>query len=79
MGLIDADPYSRRVIGCAIEVHRTLGPGFLESIYEACLCGELTDAGLAFNRQQRIPIIYKGQSIDYDLIAGVVVEASLIL
>ena len=79
MGLIDVDPYSRRVIGCAIEVHRTLGPGLLESIYEACLCRELSHAGLAFVRQQRLPVIYKGEPIDCDLIADVVVEASLIL
>jgi GxxExxY protein len=79
MGLLDIDPYSRRVIGCAIEVHRTLGPGLLESIYEACLCRELFREGLAFVRQQRLPVIYKGEPIDCDLIVDVVVEASLIL
>jgi GxxExxY protein len=79
MGLMDVDPHSRRVIGSAIEVHRTLGPGLLESIYEACLCRELVRAGLAFIRQQRLPVIYKGEPIDCDLIADVVVETSLIL
>src|ERR1700730_2052488 len=79
MGLMDVDLYSRRVIGCAIEVHRTLGPGLLESIYEVCLCRELASAGLPFIRQQRLPVIYKGEPVDCDLIADVVVEASLIL
>jgi GxxExxY protein len=79
MGLIEADTYSRRVIGCAIEVHRTLGPGLLESVYEACLCRELSRAGLAFIRQQRLPVIYKGEHVDCDLIADIVVETSLIL
>jgi GxxExxY protein len=77
--LIDADPVSHRVIGCAIEVHRNLGPGLLESVYEACLCRELSRAGLAFIRQRRIPVIYKGEPIDCDLIADIVVEQSLIL
>jgi GxxExxY protein len=79
MGLMDVDPFSRRVIGCAIEVHRTLGPGLLESVYEACLCRELAQAKLAFVRQQKIPVIYKGEPVQCDLIADVVVEASLIL
>lgn len=79
MGLIDADPYSRRVIGCAIEVHKILGPGLLESVYEACLCRELLNAGLAFVRQKRLPVIYKGEPVDCDLIADVIVEARLIL
>jgi GxxExxY protein len=42
------DPLSRQVIGCAIEVHRTLGPGLFESVYEECLCHELGQAGLTF-------------------------------
>jgi GxxExxY protein len=58
MALIEADPFSRRVIGCAIEVHRTLGPGLLESVYEACLCIELEQQGLAFQRQPPLPVIY---------------------
>jgi GxxExxY protein len=75
----DVDPFSRRVIGCAIEVHRTLGPGLLESIYEACLCRELTDAGIAHIRQQRLPVIYKGEPVECDLVADIVVENSLLL
>jgi GxxExxY protein len=51
---------SEKIIGCAIEVHREMGPGLLESVYEECLCHELSQAGLAFVRQERVPIRYKG-------------------
>jgi GxxExxY protein len=70
---------TRRVIGCAIEVHRTLGPGLLESVYEACLCHELTWAGIAHARQQKLPVIYKGDHVDCDLKIDVIVEQSLVL
>jgi len=79
MELIDAEPYSRRVIGCAIEVHKVLGPGLIEAVYEACLCQELASAGLAFVRQQKLPEIYKGQRLDCDLRMDVVVEDTLLL
>ncbi len=64
MDLIEAEPYSRQVIGCAIEVHKTLGPGLIELIYEACLCQELAAAGLAFVRQRKLPVVYKCQRLD---------------
>ena len=67
------------IIGCAIEVHRQLGPGLLEGTYEAALCIELQNAGMNFVRQPLFPVVYKGQTIgEYrlDLIIGdaVVVE-----
>ncbi len=77
--LLDAEPFSRQVIGCAIEVHRTLGPGLLESIYEACLCRELADARLNFTRQAELPVFYKGQPIDCDLRMDIVVEDALVI
>ena len=55
---------SRRIIGAAIEVHRTLGPGLLETAYEACLEYELTQTGLAVERQKLLPIAYKTVEID---------------
>ena len=73
------DPYSWRVIGCAIEVHRTLGPGLMESVYEACLCHELTLAGLRFERQRKVPVVYKDSRLDLDFRADVVVEDALLL
>ena len=70
---------SRRVIGCAIEVHRALGPGLLESVYESALCRELDWAGLAHQRQAMLPIAYKGEPLDCDLRADLIVEQSLIV
>jgi GxxExxY protein len=52
------------VIGSAIEVHRNLGPGLLESAYEECLCYELALAGLAFQRQVELPIHYKSVKLN---------------
>ena len=52
------------VIGCAIEVHRALGPGLLESVYQACLSQELLHAGHAFKEQVAIPIQYRGVRLD---------------
>jgi GxxExxY protein len=53
-------PLTERIIECAIEVHRHLGPGLLESIYESALCFELTTSGLTFKRQIGVPLHYKG-------------------
>lgn len=55
----ETNSLSRQIIGCAIEVHRSLGPGLLESIYEECLFWEICDSGLAVSRQRSIPIVYK--------------------
>jgi GxxExxY protein len=54
---------THRIIGCAIEVHRVLGPGLLEPNYESALSIELSDAGLTFKRQVLIPALYKGRLI----------------
>ena len=70
---------TQKVIGCAIEVHRTLGPGLLEIVYETCLCRELALAGIGFVRQQKLPILYKGEPVDCDLKIDVIVEQSLVL
>lgn len=51
------------VIGAAIEVHRTLGPGFLEAVYERALCVELSLRGMSFRQQHPVKIIYKGQDV----------------
>ncbi len=54
---------TERIIGCAIEVHRTLGPGLLELTYEEALCLELGDANIKYLRQVPFPILYKGRSL----------------
>ncbi len=72
------DPLTWNIIGAAIEVHRELGPGLLESLYEDALCYELDEAGLSFQRQKPISVKYKSLSIG-NLIADVVVEDKVIL
>ena len=67
------DTLSEQVIGCGIEVHRELGPGLFESIYESALCIELRAAGLSFKRQVSLPLWYKGELLGEhrpDLIVG---------
>ena len=60
----DADnAITERIIGCAMEVHRELGPGLFETVYESALCLELRAAGLPFKRQVGVPLLYKGQLI----------------
>ncbi len=55
---------SKLIIGAAIEVHRNLGPGLLESAYEQCLAFELAERNVRFERQKAIPVVYKGNSLD---------------
>jgi GxxExxY protein len=75
----DNDRLTERVIGLAIEVHRQLGPGLLESAYEECLCYELGQAELAFRRQVALPIVYKSVRLDCGYRLDVAVENRLIL
>ena len=70
---------SERVIGAAIEVHRALGPGLLESAYEECLCHEFKLADLRFERQKPLPVVYKGMSLDCGYRIDLVVEGVIIL
>ena len=63
-----------RIIGCAIEVHRNLGPGLLESVYEECLCYELSQIGLRFERQVHLPVTYKGIKLECGYKLDLVVE-----
>ena len=61
------DIVTRPIIGAAIEVHRHLGPGLLESVYERCLCDELERRGIPFVRQARVPVFYKDRDLDCEL------------
>src|SRR6516162_1654966 len=72
------DRLTEKVIGLAIEVHRQLGPGLLESAYEECLCLELQEAGLAFRRQVPLPIIYKSVRLDCGYRFDLLIEDQLI-
>ncbi len=70
---------SHRVLGLCLEVHRELGPGLLESAYEEALAYEFTQAGLAFERQRDMPLLYKGIKLNCGYRLDFVVEGKLIL
>jgi GxxExxY protein len=61
--MADINALTEKIIGCAIEVHRQLGPGLLESTYEAAMAIELESSGIRFERQVVYPVLYKGRSI----------------
>lgn len=70
---------TEKVIGAAIEVHRHLGPGLLESAYEECLCYELSRLGLRFQRQVHLPVEYKGVHLDCAYRLDLLIEDDVIL
>ena len=70
---------SSKIIGAAIEVHKNLGPGLLESTYEECLCFEMTLRGLSFKRQDPLPIVYKGTKLDCGYRLDIIVENAVII
>jgi GxxExxY protein len=76
---MENDPLTEKIIGAAIEVHRVLGLGLLESAYEECLCHELHLNGIAFIRPQLLHVVYKGVRPDCGYRLDVVVEARVIV
>ena len=62
--LLDINKTTESIIGAAIEVHRYLGPGLLESAYEECLCEELIGRNILFKRQVALPVVYKSKKLD---------------
>jgi len=73
------DELSRRVIGCALEVHKNLGPGLLESSYEQCLAYELSKERINFELQKNLPLKYKTIQLDCGYRVDCIVEKQLIL
>jgi len=67
------------IIGAAIEVHRTLGPGLLESIYQKCLAAELSDRGLKFEAEKPVPVRYKHHTFDSELKYDFLVEGQVVV
>jgi len=65
---------AKKIVDAAYAVHRALGPGLLENIYEVCFCHELTERGLSFRRQVVVPIVYDGITFDEGLRLDVLVE-----
>ncbi len=70
---------TEQIIGAAIEVHRSLGPGLLESAYEECLCHELSLRSISFRRQVPLPVQYKGVNLDCGYRIDILVEDAVIL
>jgi len=70
---------TEQIIGAALEVHKALGPGLLESVYEECLCHELHLRGLSFQRQVVVPVIYKKVALDCGYRLDLIVEDTVIL
>ena len=70
---------TQRIIGCAMEVHRLLGPGLLESVYEEALCHEFQLQGVPFKRQQRVPVRYKGVVLPAELRLDLIVDGRVIV
>lgn len=79
MTLDDLNKISKHVLDAAIDVHKQLGPGLLESVYEYCLCKELDLRNINYKRQVRIPILYKNEPVGIDYIIDILVEDELIL
>jgi GxxExxY protein len=73
------DQITRRIIGAAIEVHKALGPGLLESAYQACLAFELRQSGLAVEEQKPLPVVYKGTKLDCGYRIDLLVENVIVV
>jgi GxxExxY protein len=67
------------IIDAAMQVHRELGPGLLESVYEVCLIEELKNRGLEVQSQVRLPIVYKGKELNKDFVIDLLVENKIVI
>ena len=76
---MDENELSNKIVGAVIEVHRTLGPGLLESTYEGCLYHELSLNQIPFERQVMMPVVYKGNLLDYGYRVDIIVDNKVIL
>ena len=75
----DINQLTYQIIGCAYEVHKTLGPGLLESTNETCLCYELEKAGIKYEKQKELIINYKGVRLDNGYRIDILVENDIII
>jgi GxxExxY protein len=76
---MEFDCLSRQIIGCAIEVHKLLGPGLLESAYEECLVYELNRLGIQVARQRPVPVVYKEIKLDCGYRLDLIIEGEIII
>lgn len=77
--LAELDALTEKVIGCAIEVHRTLGPGLLESVYRECMIIEMLGQQLSVQSERHVPLEYKGQRIKGQLKLDLLVEGCVVV
>ena len=77
--MADLNEITERIIVAAIEVHRVLGPGLLESAYEECLCHDLTLSGISFERQRPLPVEYKGIQLECGYRFDLLVENAVVV
>ena len=75
----DVEDLSRSLVDSAFKVHQTLGPGLLESVYEACLCVEFGKRGIGYETQALVPLVYEGVKIEAGLRVDLLVEKRVIL
>lgn len=76
---MEPNQITEKIIGCAIEVHKILGPGLLESVYEECLSYELITSGLTILRQVAVPIVYKDLRLEQGYRIDILVENSVVV
>ncbi|HNX43764.1 MAG TPA: GxxExxY protein [Bacteroidales bacterium] len=76
---MEINQITEKVIACAIEVHKRLGPGLLESVYEECLSYELMSAGLAIERQVPVPVVYKEIKLECGYRIDILVERTVLI
>ena len=76
---MEINQITEKIIGCAIEVHKILGPGLLESAYEECLAFELSNAGLKNERQKPVPVVYKKIKLECGYRIDILVENTVII
>jgi GxxExxY protein len=78
-GRVDENLVGEKVLGCALKVHRALGPGLLEGAYEACLAHELMKSGIVHRRQVQMPVLYDGVQIDLGYRLDLLVEERIVV
>lgn len=76
--MTDLNAVTEKIIGCAIEVHRNLGPGLLESVYEKAMCYEIGVQGIRFQNQVQVPIVHKGSNLGEHRIDMVLEDAVIV-
>jgi GxxExxY protein len=69
----------KKIVDCAYEVHRNIGPGLLESVYEICLVAELKNRGIKVENQVQLPVYYKGEKLNKTFIIDILVENTIVI